>query len=153
MVSLLSFLGLWLPALFESAGAVGCAGYGPLPSGLAKLWVSVRDIWLDFRQRFASSEESFLAFNVLPMVSILASGAVAAWSKRWPGTVMGLLAALVAAVVALHWAFMTFSDLLDCGGGEGRLPWLVWCFLLMTGFGSAVPLLLIGVRVRRAAGR
>ncbi|MET7333551.1 hypothetical protein [Nonomuraea sp. NPDC005650] len=151
--SLLSFLCLWLPAFFESAGAVGCTGYGPLPSGLAKSWATLRDIWLDFRQQFASSYGGYLALNALPMVSILVSWAVAAWSKRWPGTVMGLLAALVVAVVTLHWAFMAFSYLLDCGGAEAGLPWVAWCFLMTAGFGSAVALLLVGVRVRRAAGR
>ncbi|MFB4283446.1 hypothetical protein ACBJ59_49650 [Nonomuraea sp. MTCD27] len=153
VVSLLSFLSLWLPALFEGDGAVGCASYGPLPSGLAGLWSDLEAMWLDLRQQVESTHGRYLALNGLPMVSVLLSGVVAAWSKRWLGTVVGLLAALVVAVVALHWAFMAFSYflLLSCGGWEGRLPWMVWRLLPMAGFGSAVVLLIGGVRVRGAA--
>ncbi|MGP3918734.1 hypothetical protein [Nonomuraea sp. 10N515B] len=153
MASLLSFLSLWLPALFESDGAVGCVSYGPLPSGLAELWSDLEWVWLDLRQQVAYTYEQNLVLHVLPMVSVLLSGVVAAWPKRWPGTVVGLMAALVGAVVALHWAFMSFSYflMLSCAGWEGRLSWMVWRLLLMTGYGSVGLLLIAGVRVRRAA--
>ncbi|MGI5286729.1 hypothetical protein ACQEVF_25785 [Nonomuraea polychroma] len=153
MASLLSFLALWLPALFESDGAVGCVSYGPLPSGLAELWSALEWAWLDLRQQVAYTYEQNLVLNVLPMVSVLLSGVVAAWSKRWPGTGVGLMAALVVSVVALHWAFMAFSYFLrlSCAGWEGRLSWMAWRLLLMAGYGSVVLLLIAGVRVRRAA--
>ncbi|MFI6712178.1 hypothetical protein ACIBF7_37475 [Nonomuraea sp. NPDC050478] len=153
VVSLLSFLSLWLPALFEGDGAVGCAGYGPLPSGLTRLWSVLEVMWLDVRQEIAGTHGRYLVLNGAPMVSVLLSGLVAAWSKRWLGTVVGLLGALVVAGVALHWAFMAFSYwlMLSCGGWEGRLPWMMWRLLLMVGFGSVVVLLIGGVRVRGAA--
>ncbi|MGI5273405.1 hypothetical protein ACQEUU_29975 [Nonomuraea sp. CA-218870] len=153
VASLLSFLALWLPALFAGDGAVGCAGYGPLPLGLAELWYDLEETWLDLRQHVESTYGRYLALNALPMVSVLLSGVVAASSKRWLGTVVGLVAALVVAVVALHWAFMAFSYflLLTCGGWEGNVPWMVWRLLPMVGFGSAVVLLIGGVRVRGAA--
>ncbi|MEV0235092.1 hypothetical protein [Nonomuraea sp. NPDC050786] len=153
VVSLLSFLSLWLPEFFEGDGAAGCAGYGPLPSGLAALWSDLEWMWLDFRQQVESTYGRYLVLNGLPMASVLLSGVVAGWSKRWPGTLVGLMAALIAAVVALHWAFMSFSYLLllSCAGWEGRLPWMVWRLLLMIGFGSVVVLLIAGVRIRAAA--
>ncbi|WP_431918394.1 hypothetical protein [Nonomuraea jabiensis] len=152
MAALLSFLSLWLPALFEGDGAVGCAGYGPLPSGLAELWSGVYETWLDLRWRVAYTYEQNLVLNGLPMVGVLLSGAVAAWSKRWLGMVVGLAAALLVAVVALHWALMAFSYFLlaGCAGWEeGRLVWMLWRLLLVAGHSSAVLLLIAGVRARR----
>ncbi|MBB5783520.1 hypothetical protein [Nonomuraea jabiensis] len=66
---------------------------------------------------------------------------------------VGLAAALLVAVVALHWALMAFSYFLlaGCAGWEeGRLAWMLWYLLLMAGFSSAVLLLIAGVRVRGA---
>ncbi|MEW9550023.1 hypothetical protein [Nonomuraea sp. NPDC050783] len=153
VVSLLSFLALWLPGLIEGDGAVGCAGYAPLPAGLAKLWAVLEEGWLELRRQYLSTYWQYLVLNGVPMVSVLLSGLVAAWSRRWLGTVVGLLAALSVAAVALHWAFTAFSYLLllNCGGWEGGLPWLAWQSLLVAGFGGAVVLLVGGVRARAAA--
>ncbi len=63
VVSLLSFLSLWLPALFEGDGAVGCAGYGPLPSGLTRLWSVLEVMWLDVRQEIAGTHGRYLVLN------------------------------------------------------------------------------------------
>ncbi|NJP89381.1 hypothetical protein HCN51_07950 [Nonomuraea sp. FMUSA5-5] len=60
-------------------------------------------------------------------VAVLLSGAAASRSGRRLATLAGLVAALLVAAVALHWALMAFSYFLlaDCAGGEARLlPWM-----------------------------
>ncbi|AQZ66422.1 hypothetical protein BKM31_37715 [[Actinomadura] parvosata subsp. kistnae] len=150
---LLSFLSLWLPGWFEGDGAVGCAGYGPLPSGLAALWSEVETIWLDLRQHVETTYGWFLP-NGLPMAAVLVSGAAASRPGRRLATLAGLVAALLVTAVALHWALMAFSYFLlaDCTGWEARLlPWMGWRLLMAAGYACTTVLLLAGVHARRAA--
>jgi hypothetical protein len=58
-------------------------------------------------------------------------------------------------MVALDWAFLALSyiTLLGCAGWEGRLPWLLWQLLPVFGYGSAVVLLVVGIRARWRIGR
>ncbi|WP_433515485.1 hypothetical protein ACQP2T_07580 [Nonomuraea sp. CA-143628] len=155
VASALSFLALWLPMLFRPQGAAGCTGYGPLPFGLAEVWSELERMWLHLREPVASSFEGSLLLNGLPTLSVLLATVVSAWAGRRLAVVVGVLAALVVAVVALDWAFMVVSYfmMLGCAGWEGRLPWLVWQLLPMFGYGSAVVMLVAGMRVRRRAER
>ncbi|WP_188192720.1 hypothetical protein [Nonomuraea sp. SYSU D8015] len=154
LVCVLSFLSLWLPELFEGDGAVGCAGYGPLPSRLADLWSDLHETWLRLRQTWADTYMSGLVLNGLPSLSVLLSGLVSAWAGRRAGTVVGVVAVLVVGVVALDWVFYAFSYflLLGCAGWEGRVPWMLWRLLQVFGYGSAVVLLVVGIRARRERG-
>ncbi|WP_336216339.1 hypothetical protein [Nonomuraea sp. LPB2021202275-12-8] len=53
--------------------------------------------------------------------------------------------------VALDWVFIALSYVMvvGCAGWEGRLPWLLWRLLPVFGYGSAVVLLIAGLRARR----
>ncbi|MDA0636403.1 hypothetical protein OUY22_23540 [Nonomuraea sp. MCN248] len=84
-------------------------------------------------------------------MTTLLSALVATWAGRKLSTLVGLLALLVVVVVALDWALIAFSYfmVLGCAGWEGKLPWLVWRLLPVIGYGSAVGLLVIGIRARR----
>ncbi|MEV0825642.1 hypothetical protein [Nonomuraea rubra] len=155
MAALLSFLSLWLPALFVSDGSVGCMGYGPLPSGLAALWSQVEAVWWEFRLQVQTPLRWYL-LNALPMVSVLLSGVAASLPGRRLGTFTGVIAAVLVAAVTLHWTFMAFSYFLmaDCTGWEARLlPSMAWLVLMVLGYGCAAVLLIAGVRVRRATMR
>ncbi|MFF0769769.1 hypothetical protein ACFYUK_12815 [Nonomuraea wenchangensis] len=148
VMCVLSFLSLWLPYLFEGDGAAGCAGYYPLPFGLAELWDDLQWTWLRLREPVM---EHMVVLNGLPSVSALLSTLVAAWA-RWPlSAVVGLLAVLVVAVVGLDWVFMAFSyfTLLSCSGWEGRVLWMLWRLLPVVGYGSAVVLLVAGILAHR----
>ncbi|MEU7831516.1 MULTISPECIES: hypothetical protein [unclassified Nonomuraea] len=151
----LSFLTLWLPMFFKADAAIGCTSYGPLPLGLAEVWSELESMWLHLREPVAYSFGGSLALNGLPTLSVLLATVASAWAGRRLGAVVGVLAALVVAVVALDWAFMAISYvmMLGCAGWAGRLPWLVWRLLPMLGYGSAVVMLVAGMRVRRRAER
>ncbi len=76
---------------------------------------------------------------------------VAVLAGRRLGTVAGVLAVPVVAVVALDWLFLAISYflVLDCAGWEGRLPWLLWQLVPVFGYGGAIVLLIAGIRARR----
>ncbi|WP_055480488.1 hypothetical protein [Sphaerimonospora mesophila] len=146
------FASLWLPLLFEGDGAVGCAGYNPLPPGLSALWPDLERMWLDLRQALHLVERWVsYAWNLLPSTVALLGGVLNVWTGRRFGNAIGLLAALCVAVVALDWAFWSFSYLmmLNCGGWDGRVLWLLWRMLPMVCYATAVGLLIKAIRARR----
>lgn len=150
------FASLWLPLLFEGDGAVGCAGYSSLPLGLEALWSGLEWMWLDLRQTLRLVETGpFYAWNLLPSIVVLLGGVVNVWVGRRFGGAISALAALCIAAVALDWAFRSFSYfmMLNCGGWDGRILWLLWRLLPMLCYVTAVGLLITAIRARRRASR
>lgn len=150
------FAVLWLPLLFEGDGAASCTGYGPLPSGLAALWSDLEWMWLDLRQALRLVEAGpFYAWNLLPSIAVLLGGLVNIPAGRRLGDAISAVTALCVAAVALDWAFRSFSYfmMLNCGGWDGKVPWLLWRMLPMLCYLTAIGFLITAIRARWRASR
>jgi hypothetical protein len=152
-VCVLSFLSLWLPAFIPGDGSVACGG--PLSLSPAEIQSGLERMWERLREPVTSTVEGVLVFNGLPTMSVLLSGAFAAWAGRRLSTVVGAVAVSVMLVVAFDWVFLalSYSRMLDCSGWDGKRLWLLWQLLPALGYGSAAVLLAGGIGALGRAAR
>ncbi|WP_405143202.1 hypothetical protein OG589_37455 [Sphaerisporangium sp. NBC_01403] len=145
---ILGLLSLSLPLLFKGDGAVGCAGYGAIPFGLANLWSELHERLWDLHREVNAHP---LLWNRLPSIAVAVGGAVSLRAGRRLGTAVGVLVIAIVTAVAADWAFMALSYfmMLNCGGWEGRGLWLLWRVLPVLAYTLAACSVAAGVIVHR----